>query len=157
MDEQNLYPFQLIDVRLYEAKIDRLELEESEEEVDEAQGDDNPTVMFALKRVNHSDRLLSILLFLDIIGPSELAPEVHLDITLEGLFRLLIDFDDIAPELREEFEKHSAVSLLWPYAREYTQDFTNRMRMDMPVLPTLNLLAIEAIIAEAEEAEYDSD
>jgi hypothetical protein len=61
---------------------------------------------------------------------------------IEGLFEAQCDFEAIDAVTWEEFEGTSAITLLWPYAREYLHSFARRMRADLPVLPTLHRLRI---------------
>lgn len=135
MGQSTPYPFQLLDVRLYEAVIERLEPDESVEAEDIAQ----IPIAVNLEVVEHSDRRLSAFLTLDTKG---LENEFRLRFTLQGVFETSVDLKDVEQELRQEFEDHSAVFLLWPYARECMHNFAHQIRKDLPLLPTLNRLAM---------------
>ncbi len=152
MDQPALYPLQLVDVRLYEATIERYEPVEETEPQEEVKG---LPVGINLKVVRHSSRRVSVFLEINVSGPKAHAPEFHLRFVLEGLFDALVDLDEIDEESWKEFEDISAITLLWPYAREYTGNFARRMRADVPVLPTLNRLSMSRL--EMEEAASSDD
>jgi len=146
MTQLDLYPLQLVDVRLYEALIERFEPDESVETEEEAESESEVKTQLALgidlNVVKRPSRHASVFLGLHIKHPSEQAPELCLVFVLEGLFESQVDLEDIGQELWQEFEDLSAINLLWPYARECMQNLTSRMRIDLPLLPTVNRLKI---------------
>ena len=114
MDQRALYPIQLLDVRLYEATIERLPVDH-DSEVDEEIA---LPVEIELDVVKHTPRRVSAFLRMNVVSPTQEAPELHLQFTLEGLFESQIDVEEIEQQIWDEFEDVSALSLLWPYARE---------------------------------------
>ena len=155
MDTSNFYPLQLLDVRLYDAVLKRREPKESlaEETTPTEETEGNvPSLGVDIKVIRHAKRRVSVFLTLDIKGPTSESPEFNLHYTLEGFFEARMNFEDIAEETWAEFEHVSSLALLWPYAREYTQSFVRRMRVRLPVLPTLNRLALQnAAVSTSEQ------
>ena len=147
MSEFNVYPFQLLDVRLYEVTIERFK---SDEQI-EAEGSVQLPLSIDLRLVRESDRRVSAFFTLSTRGPEEQKPEFHIRFTLQGLFETRVDLDEIEQALWKDFEDRSALFLLWPYAREYMHDFVHRMREDLPILPTLNRLATNSLDSEKTE------
>jgi preprotein translocase subunit SecB len=145
MEPQIRYPLQLLDVRLFEATVKRITHEDT---TNSSEPEENYTAAPFLNvdadvlRIEEKNRV-SVLLTIEIKGPDTDAPEFHLRFTLEGLFESQIDLAEIDEAMWQEFEQISSITLLWPYAREYTQSFSRRMRVDLPVLPTLNRLAMQ--------------
>jgi len=143
MEPEVLYPLQLLDVRLYTVTLERFAPEEPATESDQEQSTGAPFLGINIEIIRHADhRQLSVFLTLELKGPDGKAPEFRLHFVIEGLFEAQCDFDAIDAATWEEFERTSAITLLWPYAREYTHSFARRMRADLPVLPTLHRLQI---------------
>jgi preprotein translocase subunit SecB len=155
MGPSALYPIQLLDVRLYEATIERFPVDQAPE-IDE---DMALPVEIDLKVVKQSARRASAFLEMDTLSPTQESPEFHLRFTLEGLFEAQVDLDEIDPQTWDEFQDVSALSLLWPYARECMHSFARRMHVDVPILPTLHRLAMSEMRSEGatlpEETEAD--
>jgi len=147
MEQEHLYPLQLLDVRLYTANIERLTEETAVDEGEEEQESAPPFFLgLDLSIVRHREQQqASVFLTLHVKGPDARRPEFHLNFTLEGLFEVQCDWETLSPEVWEEFEHISAMTLLWPYAREYLHSFARRMRVELPVLPTLNRLSLKRI------------
>lgn len=144
MEPQMLYPLQLLDVRLFEAHVERLI---SEATTDEANADvpHGPTPFLKVDNrtlCHEDDNQISVFLTVEIKGPDAERPEFRLHFTLEGFFEAQVDISEIDEAIWQEFEQTSSLTLLWPYAREYTHSFSRRMRVDLPVLPTLNRLTL---------------
>jgi len=146
MDTSTLYPLQLVDVRLYDAVLERLEAADAPETDDEADAA-APLLRISVQAVKRSSAQASAFLTVEIRGPVASDPRFHISFTLEGLFEAQLDLDDLSEDVWQEFEKVFAVTLLWPYAREYTQSFSRRMRENLPVLPTLNRLTLQQMAA----------
>lgn len=148
MNETLIYPFQLFDVRLYEVNIERLEPEDDKTSDIENEGgvEEGPSLLIGRGMKAHSERELSVFLNCNVRGPDCENPEFVLKITLEGMFEIQVDYDDVDPEMRKEFEEHSSLSLLWPFARELLDHFAVRMRVILPMLPTLNQANFEEVI-----------
>jgi preprotein translocase subunit SecB len=156
MEQSALYPIQLLDVRLYEATIKRFPVDEIPE-VDE----DIPLpVQIDLDVVKHSTERASVFLTMDVLSPTQESPEFHLRFTVEGLFESQVALDEIDRQTWDEFKDVSALSLLWPYARECMHSFAKRMHVDVPILPTLHRLAMSAMRSEettlTEKADADA-
>lgn len=151
-----MYPLQLLDVRLFEVSVKRFEPgEEPTEDIEENRL--QLPLGIDIEILKRSVEHVSVLVTLDIKGPNPDSPEFHIHFTLEGLFEASEDLEETNPELWEEFKQTSALTLLWPYTREYTQSFVRRMRVELPVLPTLNRLAMQAITSEALESDEDDE
>lgn len=139
MHEPDPYPYQLLDVRLFEARIDRLENEEPVLE------DEKSKIQLAYSKSINKDAekdLISVLLQVVIDGSDQEKSGYHIEFSLEGLFNSIPKNDEVGEAVQKEFEEVSSVSLLWPYVREYLHNFSWRMRLDIPVLPTLNSLSM---------------
>ena len=144
MEGNTLYPLQLLDVRLYEADIKRID---SDDVRDDGEPDDvqapTPRLGVQVKSLRHDEsRSASVRVTLEVDGPNHESPDFRLSFTIEGCFEAQVALDEIDEATWEEFENTSAMALMWPYAREVLQSFTRRMRVDLPVLPTLNRLAM---------------
>lgn len=156
MEPGGLYPMQLLDVRLYTAMLERPSTEESVAgvETEDEQNVVNPFLGINVEVFRPTENnQVSVFLTLEIKGPDPKHPEFRLNFTLEGLFEAQVALDTIDAAVWEEFENTSAITLLWPYAREYTQSFTRRMRVDLPVLPTLHRLALQQMATTVSEPE----
>jgi preprotein translocase subunit SecB len=144
MEGNTLYPLQLLDVRLYEADLKRIRFQDIR---DEEESDDGqlpvPKLGVKVEILRYAEsRSASVRVTLDVDGPDGEAPDFHLSFTLEGFFEAQVELNEIDETTWEEFENTSALALIWPYAREALHSFTRRMRVDLPVLPTLNRLAM---------------
>ena len=143
MEPEILYPLQLLDVRLYTAALERLTPEAPAVEAGASRDATIPFLAVNVEILRHADRnLVSVFLTIETKGPDANRPEFHLCFTLEGMFEAQQDLDTIEEAIWNEFEHTSSITLLWPYAREYTHSFFRRMRVDLPMLPTLNRLAM---------------
>lgn len=145
------YPIQLLDVRLYEVFLERLIVDEPNDNENEAVP--IPSFAFGSKLIKHSERMVSVLISFDIDGPSEESPEFNLKFSIEGLFSAQANFDDIDEEIRKDFESLSSINLLWPYAREQAQNIFHRMREDIPILPTLDRVTMGELLEKESDDE----
>lgn len=134
MDRSRHYPLQLMDVRLYEAHL--LRPEDAEEP--EAPGEAIPITVEVDVRKRPPDRA-SVLLTIKVSGDDD---SFDITLVLEGLFEANCDLEDLDSDFWHEFSNVSAMTLLWPYGRECLSTITRRMRLDLPMLPTLNRLAM---------------
>jgi preprotein translocase subunit SecB len=128
------YPLQLVDVRLYEAHLTRPD--EMESEIDTEKG--IPLGIEVGSNRMPPDRV-SVFLTLTTKGDDD---PFDVKLVLEGLFESQCDLDDLDADFWEEFLAVSAPTLIWPYARECIGAVAWRMRLDLPVFPTLNRLAM---------------
>jgi preprotein translocase subunit SecB len=143
MEENTLYPLQLLDVRLYEADLKRILSEKIRDDESDDEQAPAPQLGVRVEVLRHDEiRSASVRLTLEVDGPDGESPDFHLSLTLEGFFEAQVDLDEIDEAKWEEFGNTSAIALIWPYAREALHSFTRRMRVDLPVLPTLNRLAM---------------
>ena len=152
MESELLYPLQLLDVRLYAMSLERLTPAESATSDASEANQDAPAPSFTVNvdTVRHAEReQVSVFLTIEIKGPEAQHPEFDLHFTLEGLFEAQLALDAIEDSIWAEFESTSAITLMWPYAREYTHSFSRRMRADLPLLPTLNRLGMQKAAAAA--------
>ncbi len=146
MNQPNLYPFQLLDVRLFEVEVKRLHGEKPE-----TKNKEGIPLWIHTEINNRSDKRLAYLLTIEFLGPQEELPEYKVNLTLEGMFETEENIADIELEIKKDFEDSSALSLLWPYVRECVQSLSFRMREDLPMLPTLNRLEIKIIEENADK------
>lgn len=135
------YPFQLIDVRLLDVHVERFNIEKDANSSTEIP-DEKTTITLKIDfKVNKREpNYASGLLFLSFSGPLETKPEYKVEFTLESLFEVDQNFSEIDEKIWDEFKELSGLTMIWPYAREFTQNILNRMREDLPLLPTLNRL-----------------
>lgn len=130
-----LFPFQLADVRLYELTAARsAQLE-----------DDKPAVAVSLTPADEpidAETFGVLLGFEACLKDEGEEAACAIDISLEGVFRSLVDLDTIKPDVIERFKTVDALVLLWPYLRELLHDLTTRMRLDWPPLPTIDARAL---------------
>ncbi len=134
MKQSIRYPLQLVDVRLYEAHLTRPDGMDSETAPEEAIPLE---IEIGLNRVP-PDRV-SVFLTLTTKGHED---SFRVKLVLEGLFESECNLDELRSDFWEEFSTTSAATLLWPYARECIGTIAWRMRLDLPVLPTLNRLTV---------------
>lgn len=134
MERSTLYPLQLVDVRLYEAHLTRPG--EAAPETSEEEGIPLE-VEVTLNRM--SPERVSVLFKLKARGDKD---PFDVTLVLEGLFEAQCDLDDLDSSFWDEFTAVSAPTLIWPYARECMGTIAWRMRLDLPILPTMNRLAM---------------
>lgn len=156
MESEMLYPMQLLDVRLYDMSLERMTPAEPDASGTSETDQDTPAPSFTINvdTVRHAEReQVSVFLTIEIKGPDADRPEFDLRFTLEGLFEAQLALAAIEESTWAEFENTSAITLMWPYAREYTHSFSRRMRADLPLLPTLNRLGMQKAAAAASSIE----
>ncbi len=142
-DSSESYPFQLVDVRLFDVHVERFHDEKVMASSTEAS---NEKIVIPLK-INfklekYENNLVSSFLNLSFSGPLEKTPEYKVEFTLEGVFEADRDFSEIDEKIWDEFKRLSGLTMVWPYAREFSQNILNRMREELPLLPTLNRLIV---------------
>jgi preprotein translocase subunit SecB len=137
MDELKLYPFQLLDVRLYEIQVERFK-----DKGPEIKSKEGIPLLLHTEIKNPSEKRAAYFLTLEFSGPLEGNPEYKIRLTVEGMFETEENIDNLNPEIKKDFEDHSGLYLIWPYARECIQNLAARMRENLPLLPTLNRLKI---------------
>jgi len=152
MDSSKRYPLQLVDVRLYEAHLTRPDKHEVTERSEDGF---QLNIEIGLDRMP-PDRVL-VLLTLNAKGDED---PFDIMLVLEGLFEANCDLDQLDDEFWQEFRAVSAPTLIWPYARECVSTITWRMRLDLPMLPTLNRFAMAVPSTDdtpPADAELDSE
>ncbi|MBN1889612.1 MAG: hypothetical protein JW850_16570 [Thermoflexales bacterium] len=131
----SLFPFQLVDVRLYEIQAKRCDQE------DELDGEraELPLVVRLADRDEplDADKFRLQLRFETTLVRNN-RNECTISITIEGSFRAIVDASTIKPEMTEKFRSTDAILLLWPYLRQTVHDLTNSMRLHVPPLPILD-------------------
>jgi len=149
MDSSKRYALQLVDVRLYEAHLTRPD----EREVLEQSREGYQLNIEVDLDLMPPDRV-SVLLTLNASGSED---PFDITLVLEGFFEASCDLDQLDDGFWLEFQAVSAPTLIWPYARECMSTATRRMRLDLPMLPTLNRLPMVAPSAgDAPPADADA-
>jgi len=138
------FPFQLMDVRLYEVSIERCNPEDEVDQIPISIG------MASLKDSDESDRLLIHLAF-DASFPIDEKPLCIIHLSVEGMFKPIVDISTIKPDVIERFKTNDAIVLFWPYLRQNLHDLTSRMRLGIPALPIIDPRALVSETAESEE------
>ncbi|MGB7538235.1 MAG: hypothetical protein WBM17_06820, partial [Anaerolineales bacterium] len=112
------FPFQLVNVRLYEVHTERCEFAE------EKQG--KAVFNFALIKGNEplDSKDFGILLAFDGIIPSGEKNGCRLKVSVEGRFATTVNPEMLKSEAIEQFRNLDSSVLLWPYLRQYVQDLT---------------------------------
>jgi len=95
MNEQIPYPYQLIDVRLYEVIIERYRSASSKSR----EGSANFTINVRQDLMQVKNQVITIRLNLEIKGPSNEDPDFRMQLTLEGLF----ETDRVIDEIPQRF------------------------------------------------------
>jgi preprotein translocase subunit SecB len=142
----DIFPFQLVDVRLHEVKIERLDLAEEEAgkiplKLNIQAGDEPP----------NTDEF-DLLLTFDVTFPI-----AHIYLAIEGHFTSIVDTETIKPEVIRRFKASDSIILLWPYLRQTFHDLTTRMRLDIAPLPIIDARALIESPFDEEAAEEGTD
>jgi len=138
------FPFQLLDVRLYEVVVERFDPAEGEEdEVPISIG------LVSLDEEDESERFRIHLAF-DASFPIDDKPLCKIHLSIEGMFKPIVDVKTIKPDIVERFKKNDSIVLFWPYLRQTLHDLTNRMRLGIPALPIIDP---RALVGETPESE----
>jgi preprotein translocase subunit SecB len=127
-----LFPFQLVDIRLYEIRAERWD------------PDQETPAEFPISILLHTGdeppdaEKFGLLLTFETAFPSDGSPECTIFLAIEGLFEAVVDTGTIKPEVIEQFKSADAVVLFWPYLRQMLHDITNRMQLGVPPLPIID-------------------
>jgi preprotein translocase subunit SecB len=132
------FPFQLVNVRLYEVHTERCEFAEEKPE--------NAVFNFSLMKGNEplDSTDFGILLAFDGVIPSGEKNGCRLKVSVEGRFATTVNPEVLKSEAIEQFRNLDSSVLLWPYLRQYVQDLTTRLGLGLPPLPTLDVRALLA-------------
>jgi preprotein translocase subunit SecB len=129
---QKLFPFQLLDIRLFEASIKRCK-------PDEDHTKETP-ISIALHQGNEpidADEF-GLLLSFNSGFPQDENPVCLIDISIEGRFRSIVDPSSFKPEVIKKFKDTDAIVLFWPYLRQFLHELTDKLRLGIPPLPVID-------------------
>ena len=145
-DKNESYPLQLLDVRLYSLRVQRHQSSRSAG----ADEDEREALPLAIDTTVewHSEHSVSVWLAIEVRGPYSDHPEYEMELELEGLFQSSVNKEELDPETLHQFEEVSSLVSLWPYAREQFHDLSFRMRVDLPVLPTLSHTSMVSLASQ---------
>ena len=142
-----VFPFQLVDVRLYELAAKR----RTEE------GDPIAEVPYSVNILRGSEPEdadeFGLLLSFQATVPAGKGIKSDISMSLEGRFKSLVEVNTIKKEVLERFKSLDAIILLWPYLRQHLHDLTSRMRLELPPIPTLD---VQAVLAAGEAPSPES-
>lgn len=143
------FPFQLIDVRLFNVQAKRYFPKEK--------GREGPTLRIELVKGEepHTTPEFSLWLKLETNLPSEDAPECSINLSIEGRFKAIVEPAVLDLETVEQFKKSDAVSLLWPYLRETLHNLTDRMRLGVSPLPVIDARSL--LVKPVDESSVKKD
>ncbi len=126
------FPFQLVNVRLYNINTERHSPEQ--------EGNEEPALRVLLIKGDEpiTAQEFSLWLEFETETPHGDAPECSISLSIEGRFQAIIDPETLKPEFVERFKTSDAILLLWPYLREAFHNITERMLLGMPPLPVID-------------------
>lgn len=143
---EGIFPFQLIDIYLYEVVARRGILQEPE-----------GIVELPLNILLHPGNEpldapeFGLLVTFEFSAPSEDEPTCHILLALEGLFQAVVDVETIDPEIIRQFKTSDAIILFWPYLRQTLDDLVVRMRLPLPPLPVVDARSLVSPPPEVSE------
>lgn len=134
----NKYPFQLQDVRLFELSLQRFPPETSSPKQE---------MRFEIRvpadepEADNTDFLVQLVLDLPISDEDDaLFAAIH--VIIEGKFTVEETGEQpLTPEAVDEFKSRSAFFILYPYLRQMLDDIVTRARLDIPPLPIVSFNA----------------
>ncbi len=131
-----VFPFQLVDIRLYQVTVERHSPEQ--------EGKDPPSLSVLLLKGEEPPSSLEfdLRLHLETRLPHGDAPECSIALSIEGHFKAVVDPASIRPETTERFKTADAILLMWPYLRETLHNLTERLRIGVPPLPVIDARAL---------------
>ncbi len=145
--ELSPFPFQMVDIRLYEIYAERCDPEDKEASM--------PVAISLLKGKEPIDAdEFGLLLKFETGFPADEKPHCKISLALEGYFKSIVDVSTIKEETINTFKNVDALVLFWPYLRQTVHDLTNRMRLDFPPLP---LIDPRGLINHGNDAEEKSE
>jgi preprotein translocase subunit SecB len=132
------FPFQLVNVRLYEVDAEHCELGKEKRE--------NAVFGFSLLKGNEplDSKEFGILLAFEGTIPAGEKNGCRLKVSVEGRFATTVDPAILKSDAIEKFRNLDSAVLLWPYLRQSVNDLTTRMGLSLPPLPTLDVRALLA-------------
>ena len=147
----SLFPFQLVDVRLYEINVERCEHKEDEEDVEPGL----KVLLHSGSEPTEAEEFALLLTFETNFVFEDKSPTCKLFMAIEGFFVSVVDMDTIKPEVVSRFKEADALILLWPYLREMLYDLTTRLRLDVPPIPIVDPGALVTFVSQ-DELETDT-
>jgi preprotein translocase subunit SecB len=124
------FPFQLIDIRLYDVIVERCNsADETSERV---------PISIGLASFDDEDDSFRIHLAFDASFPIDKAPLCRIHLSIEGKFQPIVDISTLNPDVITKFKENDSIVLFWPYLRQMLHDLTNRMRLSIPPLPVID-------------------
>jgi len=139
------FPFQLLDVRLYEVVVERFD------SLEEESGRTPISIGLASLPAENEDEQFRVHLALDASFPVDDEPLCKIHLTVEGIFQPIVDIRTVKPEVIERFKNNDSIVLFWPYLRETLHDLTTRMRLGIPPLPVIDPRMLVKETPESEE------
>lgn len=132
VNEITVFPFQLVDIRIFELYAERCEPGEEEAKV-------SPLAL-ELRAPEDTDtsKEFTILLIFSSGFPLDEGPVCKIQISIEGLFAPVVDSEKLKPEVIEKFITNDALVLFWPYLRQYLHELSTKMRLGVPPLPVID-------------------
>jgi hypothetical protein len=145
------FPFQLVDVRLYEITAERWDPEQEAPE--------EPPLSILLHPGDEPPDAeeFGLLLTFETVFFSDGSPECTLYLAIEGRFKAMVDISTIKPEVIEQFKSDDAIVLFWPYLRQMLHDITDRMRLGIPPLPVIDPRALVQLPSTGDETEENNE
>ena len=130
------FPFQLMDIRLFHVSTER--------HVPEQEGEELPSLSILLIKGEEPPTSSEFSLWLQFEAdlPHGDVPECSISLSIEGRFKAVVDPTTLKPEVIERFKVADAILLLWPYLRETLHSLTDRMRLEVPLLPVIDARAL---------------
>jgi preprotein translocase subunit SecB len=103
--------------------------------------------LFKIKiTVEHGAALAYLHVQVAAMSDTPFIPGCSLNFTLMGIFRAE---GEMPPEALGDFARHYTLSILWPYAREYTADQLRRAGLPFDELPIINPQVVTEKLIEA--------
>jgi preprotein translocase subunit SecB len=131
-----LFPFRLMDVRLYEVHTEHCEIKEKKQE--------DAKFGFSLRHGNEplDSKEFGILLVFEGMVPTGKQTGCQLKVSVEGQFATTVDPKSLKEDVIKQFRGLDSAVLLWPYLRQYVHDLTSRLGLELPPLPTIDVRAL---------------
>ena len=141
------FPFQLIDIRLYEISVRRgVDMPQSEPETESNDSTLSILLHAGDEPLDADEFALLLTLELKIPSPDETGCRIFL--ALEGLFQATADISNIKPEHVERFRSSDALIIFWPYLRQALDDIAVRTRLSIAPLPIIDPSALVSFADE---------
>lgn len=138
------FPFQMMDVRIREIHANLYAPAEEEEP--------EPSIEFLIEADEpNTDEEFSVRLLFDAQHVSIEDERFNLSVILEGYFVPIVEPETIDQQVAQRFKTRDVVMVLWPYLREAVHNITQRMQIDMPLLPVITPQQLSSQEEEASE------